>query len=64
MSLAGHRHPKVIEAVTAQLGRATVYGASHSQEAELAEVILERYPFHEQVLEGSIIRSRLPSLAG
>jgi glutamate-1-semialdehyde 2,1-aminomutase len=47
--VVGHRHPAVIEAVSAQLAIGTMYGMSHAQEAELAEEICRRYPFLDRV---------------
>lgn len=47
--LVGHRNPIVIDAVRQQLQRITVVGASHPWELELCELILKRYPCHEQV---------------
>jgi len=47
--VVGHRNPIVLEAVRRQLDRITVVGASHPSECELCELILERYPCHEQV---------------
>ena len=47
--LVGHRNPIVLEAVRRQLDRITVVGASHPWEVELCELILERYPCHDQV---------------
>jgi glutamate-1-semialdehyde 2,1-aminomutase len=47
--VVGHRNPIVLEAVRRQLDRITVVGASHASEVELCELILERYPCHDQV---------------
>lgn len=47
--LVGHRNPIVVDAVRQQLERITVVGASHPRELELCELILKRYPCHEQV---------------
>ena len=47
--VVGHRNPIVLEAVRRQLDRATVVGASHPLECELCELIIERYPCHDQV---------------
>jgi glutamate-1-semialdehyde 2,1-aminomutase len=38
----------VIEAVRRQLRLGTIYGWAHQEEATLAELLLQRYPFHEQ----------------
>src|SRR5260370_6688229 len=47
--IVGHRNPTVLKAVRRQLELGTVNGASHAAEVELCELILERYPCHEQV---------------
>ena len=47
--LLGHNHPKVIEAVTAQLGKAQLYGTATSSEIELARRIHEAVPSAEVV---------------
>src|SRR5438445_9985684 len=47
--VVGHCNPIVLEAVRKQLERLTVVGASHPSECELCELILERYPCHNQV---------------
>jgi glutamate-1-semialdehyde 2,1-aminomutase len=47
--LLGHNHPKVIEAVTAQLARAQLYGTPTSSEVELARRIHEAVPSAEVV---------------
>jgi glutamate-1-semialdehyde 2,1-aminomutase len=47
--LVGHRNPVVLDAVRKQLEKITIVGASHPAEAELCQLILERYPCHDQV---------------
>ena len=47
--VVGHCNPIVLEAVRRQLDRITIVGASHPSECELCELILERYPCHDQV---------------
>ncbi len=47
--VVGHRHPIVMEAVSAQLSAGTMYGMSHPVESDLAEEICRRYPFLERV---------------
>ena len=47
--LLGHNHPKVIEAVTAQLRKAQLYGTATSSEIELARRIHEAVPSAEVV---------------
>jgi len=48
--ILGHRHPRVMRAIEAQLERGTVLGGPTELEAELAEVILRAVPSGEQVL--------------
>jgi len=43
--LLGHSHPKVVQAISDQVKKATSFGACHPLEIELAEKILEFYPF-------------------
>lgn len=43
--LLGHSHPRVVTAITEQVKRATSFGACHPLEIDLAEKILEFYPF-------------------
>lgn len=43
--LLGHSHPKVVAAITEQVRKATSFGACHPLEIDLAEKILEFYPF-------------------
>lgn len=47
--LLGHSHPAVTEAVAAQAGRGTHYGASHLREIEWAEEIIRIVPSAEVV---------------
>jgi glutamate-1-semialdehyde 2,1-aminomutase len=47
--VVGHRHPMVMEAVSAQLTAGTMYGMSHAVESDLAEEICKRYPFLDRV---------------
>jgi glutamate-1-semialdehyde 2,1-aminomutase len=47
--LLGHNHPKVVEAVTAQLAKAQLYGTPTSSEVELARRIHEAVPSAEVV---------------
>ena len=47
--LAGHRHEAVIKAVHHQLEVGTMYGMCHDLEYQVAEEIIKRYPFVEQV---------------
>jgi glutamate-1-semialdehyde 2,1-aminomutase len=47
--LLGHRHPKVTEAVHAQLDRGTHFGACHEQEVRWAELVKQLIPSAELV---------------
>ena len=47
--LLGHNHPKVVEAVKAQLGKAQLYGTPTGSEVELARRIHEAVPSAEVV---------------
>ena len=47
--LLGHNHPRVIEAVTAQLAKAQLYGTATASEVELARRIHEAVPSAEVV---------------
>src|SRR5215210_203147 len=47
--IAGHAHPKVIEAVTAAAQRGTSYGAPTEGEVELAEEVTRRIPSAEMI---------------
>ena len=47
--MAGHANPVVLEAVRRQMERGTVFAAPHAAEAELAELLLKRYPFFDQL---------------
>jgi glutamate-1-semialdehyde 2,1-aminomutase len=47
--IAGHAHPKVVEAVTAAAGAGTSFGAPTRAELELAAEVVERVPGAEMV---------------
>ncbi|MCW4007355.1 MAG: glutamate-1-semialdehyde 2,1-aminomutase [Candidatus Bathyarchaeota archaeon] len=47
--LLGHAHPRVVEAVRAQLENGSLYGTPSEQEVELAELICEVVPSAEMV---------------
>lgn len=47
--IAGHAHPKIIEAVRAAAGDGTSYGAPTEREVLLAEAVAERVPSCEKV---------------
>ena len=47
--IAGHAHPKVIEAIRAAAGDGTSYGAPTEREVLLAEAVAERVPSCEKV---------------
>lgn len=47
--ILGHGHPSVRRAVEEAIGRGWTYGATCGVEVELAEAILSRYPFADQV---------------
>jgi len=47
--IAGHAHPRIVEAVRRAAGDGTSYGAPTPREVELAEAITERVPSCEQV---------------
>jgi len=47
--LLGHSHPKVVNAITEQVKKATSFGACHPLEVDLAEAILKFYPFLDKV---------------
>lgn len=47
--MAGHAHPKVVEAVQEAVTGGTIYAIPHERSALLAEEILKRYPFMDQV---------------
>ena len=47
--ILGHRHPAVIEAIEAAVARGTSFGTPGPGEVELAEEIVARVPFVEQV---------------
>jgi glutamate-1-semialdehyde 2,1-aminomutase len=48
----GHAHPKLVEAVTSQLWRGSIYGASHPLELAAAERLTTLMPSLEQVRFG------------
>lgn len=43
----GHAHPAVVEAVSPQLGKGTVFGSATAIQVELAEILCERLPSME-----------------
>jgi glutamate-1-semialdehyde 2,1-aminomutase len=45
----GHAHPRIVEAITAQASRGTVYPAPHRAQLRLAEELVRRVPSVEQV---------------
>ncbi len=47
--IAGHAHPRVVEAVTAATTRGTSFGASTEAEVELAAEVVDRVPSAEMV---------------
>jgi len=47
--IAGHAHPRVVDAVTAAASRGTSYGAPTEREVEIAAAIAERVPSAEMV---------------
>src|SRR4051794_7463657 len=47
--IAGHAHPKVVEAIRAAAAEGTSFGAPTPREVLLAEAIVERVPSIEQV---------------
>ncbi len=47
--ILGHRHPKVVAALTAQLARGTSFGAPTRLEVELAELVCARVPSIESL---------------
>ncbi len=47
--IAGHAHPRVVEAIVAQARLGTSYGAPSPREVELAEVIIEALPSVEML---------------
>ena len=47
--IAGHAHPRVVEAVRAATGRGTSYGAPTEAEVELAEEVARRVPAVERL---------------
>ena len=47
--IAGHAHPRVVEAIIAQARLGTSYGAPSPREVELAEVIIEALPSVEML---------------
>lgn len=49
VQILGHKHPKVIEAASEQLKLGTYFGAPHSSQADLAELLCQRIPSLEKV---------------
>jgi len=47
--IAGHAHPKVVEAIRRAAGRGTSFGAPNPLEVEMAERVLKAFPFMEKV---------------
>ncbi|HET6370993.1 MAG TPA: glutamate-1-semialdehyde 2,1-aminomutase [Nitrospiria bacterium] len=47
--IAGHAHPKVVEAITRTAGKGTSFGAPTPLEVALAEKVLKAFPFMEKV---------------
>jgi glutamate-1-semialdehyde 2,1-aminomutase len=47
--ITGHAHPKIIEAVQAQVKKGSLYGFPHEDMVELADEITKRYPFAEML---------------
>ena len=47
--ILGHRHPKVVEALQAAIGKGTSFGAATEAESELAELIIQAMPAVEKV---------------
>jgi len=47
--MVGHAHPKIIEAITDQATKGTMYTMPHPMEAELAEEIQRRFPCMELI---------------
>ncbi len=47
--IAGHAHPRIVEAVRRAAGEGTSYGAPTAREVQLAEAITERVPSCQQV---------------
>ena len=45
----GHAHPKVISAVNEAMQRGSCYGANHSHEVELAQLIQDSLPSMEKI---------------
>ncbi len=48
-SIAGHAHPKIIEAITKAAARGTSYGAPTENEVRLAEAVIDRVPHCQMV---------------
>lgn len=48
----GHAHPRIIEAVAAQLGKGTIFSLSHRLEYEVAELIVDMVPCADMVRFG------------
>jgi glutamate-1-semialdehyde 2,1-aminomutase len=49
-SLLGHCHPRIVEAVSAQLHRGHDFGSGHHLEYEVAEAVCERIPGCDRIL--------------
>ncbi len=47
--MAGHAHPEVVKTIQDAATRGTIYAIPHERSALLAEEILKRYPFMDQV---------------
>jgi len=47
--ILGHGHPRILEAIQAQLGRGTHYGACHELEVRWAELVKQLVPSAERV---------------
>jgi glutamate-1-semialdehyde 2,1-aminomutase len=47
--ILGHRHPKVVEALQAAIGRGTSFGAPTELESELAQLVVDAIPSVEKV---------------
>lgn len=51
--ILGHRHPKIVEAVRREAGRAHIYGAQHELEIQVAEKVQALVPCAENVVFAS-----------
>lgn len=52
--LFGHSHPRIVDAVTAQVARGQVYSAQHRLEVEVAQLVCELVPCAELVRFNSV----------